>query len=45
VLREEHEQRFDFEKSKERILRMHEKKHSYAKYVKEIHWPEVSQKK
>jgi hypothetical protein len=24
---------------------MNDKKHSYAKYVKEIHWPEVSQKK
>jgi len=32
-------------KDKEAKLKMHEKKHSYAKYVKEIHWPDVSTKK
>jgi hypothetical protein len=45
IIQENHEIKDKFEKEKESKQKMIEKKSSYAKYVKEIHWPEASQRK
>lgn len=45
IIKEDNEIRENYEKTKDNKLRMKEKKQSYAKYVKEIHWPEISMRK
>lgn len=42
IIKEEQQQKGNFERLKDEKIRMKEKKYSYAKYVKEIHWPDVS---
>lgn len=45
VIKDEIESKRNLDKVKDAKQRMKEKINSYSKYVKEIHWPEISSRK